>query len=76
MSVACEWCLLSGRGVCDGPITRLEASYRVSCVLSVMVKARQGGGPELLRTVESGRKIKPEIRSDFSKQRTLTVIKS
>ena len=61
-------------GVCcrvDGPITRLEASYRVSCVLSVMVKAGQGRSPELLRTVESGRKIKVEIRSDFSKQRTL-----
>ena len=42
MSVACEWCLLSGRGVCDGLITRLEASYRVSCVLSVVVKAWQG----------------------------------
>jgi hypothetical protein len=24
--------VLSGRGLCDGPITRLEKSYRVSCV--------------------------------------------
>jgi hypothetical protein len=57
--------------VCDGSITRPEASYRVPCVLSVMMKPRQRGGPGLLRTVESGRKINAEIRSDFSKQRTL-----
>jgi hypothetical protein len=70
MSLSCEWCLVSGRGVCDGSIIRLEASYRVSCVLSVMAKPRQRGSPGLLRTVESGRKIKAEIRCDFSKQRT------
>ena len=27
MSVSCECCALSGRGLCDGPITRLEESY-------------------------------------------------
>jgi hypothetical protein len=28
MSVSCEFCvLLSGRGLCDGPITRPEESY-------------------------------------------------
>jgi hypothetical protein len=26
-SVSCEWCVLSGRGLCDGPITRPEESY-------------------------------------------------
>jgi len=30
MSV-CECCVLSGRNLCDGPIARLEESYRV-CV--------------------------------------------
>jgi hypothetical protein len=30
--VSCECCILSGRGLCDGLITRLEESYRVSCV--------------------------------------------
>ena len=30
--VSCECCVLSGRGVCDGPITRPEESYRVWCV--------------------------------------------
>ena len=32
MSVCCECCVLSGRGLFDGPITRPEESYRVSCV--------------------------------------------
>jgi hypothetical protein len=32
MSVSCECCVLSGRGLCDGPITRPEESYRVWCV--------------------------------------------
>jgi hypothetical protein len=71
MSVSCEWRLLSCRGVCDGLLTRLEASYRVSCVLSVVVKPGQRVGHGLLGTVESGRKIKAEICSDFCKQRTL-----
>jgi len=29
----CECCVLSGRGVCDDPITRPEESYRAWCVL-------------------------------------------
>jgi hypothetical protein len=28
MSVSCECCVLSGRGLCDGLITRPEESYR------------------------------------------------
>jgi hypothetical protein len=32
MSVCCECCVLSGRGVSDGLITRPEESYRVWCV--------------------------------------------
>jgi hypothetical protein len=31
MSVCCDYCVLSGRGLCDGLITRPEESYRV-CV--------------------------------------------
>jgi len=27
MSVCCECCVLSGRGLCDGLITRAEESY-------------------------------------------------
>ena len=29
MSVSCDYCVLSGRGLCDGLITRPEESYRM-----------------------------------------------
>jgi hypothetical protein len=32
MSVCCECCVLSGRGLCDELITLPEESYRVWCV--------------------------------------------
>ena len=32
MSVSCECCVLSGRGLCVGLITRPEESYRLQCV--------------------------------------------
>jgi len=32
MSVCCECCMLSGRGLCIGLITRPEESYRLWCV--------------------------------------------
>jgi hypothetical protein len=32
ISVSCECCVLSGRGLCDGPIPCPEESYRVLCV--------------------------------------------
>jgi len=31
--VSCECCVLSGRGLCDELITRLEESYRMWCVV-------------------------------------------
>jgi hypothetical protein len=33
MDVCCECCVLSGRGLCDGLITRPEESYRLWCVV-------------------------------------------
>ena len=33
MFVSCECCVLSGRGLCDGLITRPEESYRLWCVV-------------------------------------------
>ena len=33
MSVSCECCVLSGRGLCDGLITHPEQSYRLWCVV-------------------------------------------
>jgi hypothetical protein len=40
MSVSCECCVLSGRGLCDELVPRPEESYRVWCVSSVIVKHR------------------------------------
>ena len=37
MSVCCEYCVLSGRGLCDRPITRPEESYRLWCVLVCVI---------------------------------------
>ena len=36
MSVCCECCVLSGRGLCDGLITRPEESYGCVSVVSVV----------------------------------------
>jgi len=33
MFVCCECCVLSGRGLCDELITRLQESYRLCCVV-------------------------------------------
>ena len=51
MSVSCECCVLSSRGLCIRLIIRPEESYRVWCVL-VIVKPRQWRGLGPLRTVE------------------------
>jgi hypothetical protein len=40
MSVARECCVLSGRDLCDGPITRPEESYRVCMSVCVRVCVR------------------------------------
>ena len=52
MYVSCECCVLPGRGVCVGLITRPEESYRVWCVLSVIVKSGQWEGLGTLGAVE------------------------
>jgi hypothetical protein len=50
MSVSCECCVLSGRGLYVGPISGPEESYRVWCVC-VIVKPRYWGGPGPVRAV-------------------------
>jgi hypothetical protein len=44
MSVFCECCVLWGRGLCVGLITRLEESYRVWCVWVWSWSLKQWGG--------------------------------
>jgi hypothetical protein len=41
MSVSCEFCVLSGKGLCYGPILRPEGSYRVfvcHCLRAINLK--------------------------------------
>jgi hypothetical protein len=41
MSVSCECCVLSDRGLCDELVPCPEESYRVVCLKSVIVKRRK-----------------------------------
>jgi hypothetical protein len=43
VSVSCEFCVSSGRGICIEQITRLEKSYQICC-LSVIPIPQQWGG--------------------------------
>ena len=46
MSVCCECCVLSGRSLCDEPITHPEESYRLWCVVVCDLEtSRIWGGP-------------------------------
>jgi len=38
MSVCCECCLLSGRGLCDELITRPEESYWLWCIAECVIE--------------------------------------
>jgi hypothetical protein len=62
MSVSCECCVLSGTGLCDGPIPRPEKSYRVSvcvCVCHSTIKCNKK--PLHLQWVGRRGPIKKEI---------------
>ena len=45
MSVCCECCVLSGRGLCDEVITRPEESYRLWCVIECDLETSGMGSP-------------------------------
>ena len=45
MDVCCECCVLSGRGLCDGLITRPEESYRLWCVVVCDLETSWMRGP-------------------------------
>ena len=40
ISVCCECCVLSGRGLCEGLITPPEDSYRLRCVVECDLESR------------------------------------
>jgi hypothetical protein len=56
MSVCCECCVLSGRGLCDELITRPEESYRLWCV----VECDQETSNEEAKACYGAVKIQPE----------------
>ena len=58
MSICCECCVLSGRGVCVGLITRPEESCRVWCVVVCDLEASFMRRPRsVLGRSAMGRKI-------------------
>ena len=40
MSISCDYCVLSGRGLCDELITLPEESYRMCCVVCDLETAK------------------------------------
>jgi hypothetical protein len=87
MSVCCECFVLSGRGLCDGLINRLEESYRVCacvCVSSSLIskpQQRGGSGPlglsshekKKLRYIASN--IWMTVHAEFERIRQVSCVK-
>ena len=62
MSVSCECCVLSGRVVCDGPITRPEDSYQMWRVFSAISKPQRWGNLGPLGAVEPGVGVTEQVK--------------
>jgi hypothetical protein len=76
MFVSCECCMLSGRGLCDGSITRPEESYRMwrvcACVCGRLNVTKYNGSHLHLEWVEREKKRKLCIEiSEGRKEETL-----
>jgi hypothetical protein len=58
MSVCCECCVLSGRGLCDELVPRPKESYRLWCVSNVCdhETSTKRGGPGPYKAVEPYKK--------------------
>ena len=57
MSVCCECCVLTGSGLCDELISRLEESYRLWCVVVCDLEtSRMRIWPALGRSAKGGDK--------------------
>jgi hypothetical protein len=70
ISVLCEFCVLSDRGLCDGPILRLEESYRLWCVIvcDLETSTMRRPWPALGRCAREGKKRSTmSVRSDSSR---------
>ena len=67
MSVCCECCVLSGRGLCDELITRPGESYRIWCVIVCDLETSRMLSPwsALGRSAQKKKKL-PEIKKQFT----------
>ena len=54
MSVSCDCYMLSGRGPCDGPITRPDDCYQLLCVYLHVIEELQTEGLGALWLSSSG----------------------
>jgi len=57
MFVCCECCVLSGRGLCDGLITRPEESYRLC---RVVLRDQETSNTRRLKPANRAVKIQPQ----------------
>ena len=53
MSVSCVYCVLSGRGLCEGPITLPEISFQNVCVFDGDLETYTTKNPATTRAVEA-----------------------
>ena len=63
MYVSCKGCVLSARGLCDGPIHRPEESYRLWCVnISDLGTSETEAAPARVRLSRQRNKIPIKIK--------------
>jgi hypothetical protein len=62
MVVRCECCVLSGRGLCDGLITRPEESYRLWCVLVCELRTSRRRRLRLIKGCKCGKEEEEKVR--------------
>ena len=63
MFVSCEYCVFSGRGVCEGPIPGLEKSYRMWRILVSKTQKLGGLGPNSGTVAPRGKIV--QIRENY-----------
>jgi len=70
MFVCCDCCVLSGRGLCDGLITRPDESYRLWCVVCDQGTSKNEEAKARYRAV----KIQPQWVVTSGKQTNKSVL--
>ena len=77
MFVCCECCVLSGRGLCDGLITRPEESYRMWCVVvcdQEISYARRLKPDRGLQNTKPQRVVEPVKKINLGRNRCTTLL--